>query len=132
MWISQGTKFQLKLTILTFWTKLTQKEYTYSKLEKSEQLMNSAYSKFLRYQTSDSMIKFAPKKVFPVKNRKIEQHHWILHIQISLGTKFELKLTILISWTKFAPKAYFQSKSGKMNTPLNSTYSNQSTYQISD
>ena len=27
-----------------------------------------------------------------------EQHHWILHIEISLGTKFQLKLTISIFW----------------------------------
>ena len=32
-----------------------------------------------------------PKKVFPVKNRKSEHHHGILHIWISLGTKFQLK-----------------------------------------
>ena len=37
-----------------------------------------------------------PRKVFPVKNWKRERHHWILHIQISLGTKFRLKLTSLI------------------------------------
>ena len=37
--------------------------------------MNSAYLKFLRYPTQASRIKFAPKKIFPVKNRKSEQHH---------------------------------------------------------
>ena len=39
--------------------------------------------------------KICPKTVFSVKWRKSEQHHWILHIQISFGTKFQLKLTIL-------------------------------------
>ena len=29
-----------------------------------------------------------PKRVFPVKNRKSKLHHAILHIRISLGTKF--------------------------------------------
>ena len=29
---------------------------------------------------------------------------------MSLGTKFRLKLTVLIFWTKFAQKAYFWSK----------------------
>ena len=29
--------------------------------------------------------------VFPAQNRKSEHHHWILHIQISLGTKFHFK-----------------------------------------
>ena len=35
------------------------------------------------------------KKVFLVENGKSEHHHWILYIQISIGTKFQLKLTIL-------------------------------------
>ena len=51
-----------------------------------------------------------PKKVFPVKNRKSEHHHGILHIWISLGTKFQLKLIILSFWTKFTQKRYFKSK----------------------
>ena len=46
-----------------------------------------------------------PKKVFLVKNSKKSQyHHWIVDIQISPGTKFQLKLVILIFWTKFAKK----------------------------
>ena len=41
-------------------------------------------------------------------NSKRERHHdWILHIQISLGTKFQLKLEIL---TQFVQKGYFRSK----------------------
>ena len=51
-----------------------------------------------------------PKKVFPVENRKSEYHHGILHIWISLGTKFQLKLIILSFWTKFTQKRYFQLK----------------------
>ena len=51
-----------------------------------------------------------PKKVFPVKNRKSEHHHGILHIWISLGTKFQLKLIILSFWTKFTQERYFQLK----------------------
>ena len=49
-----------------------------------------------------------------MENRKSEQH-WILHIQIILGTQFQLKLTILIFWTKFARKGYFSSKTEKLN-----------------
>ena len=45
-----------------------------------------------------------------VKNRNCDYHHWILNIQISLGTKFQFKLTILIFLTKFALKGFFQSK----------------------
>ena len=48
-----------------------------------------------------------------VKNRKSYHHRWIVHIQISLGTKFQLKLTILIFWTKFAPKMVFSVENGK-------------------
>ena len=51
-----------------------------------------------------------PKMVFPVENRKSEYHHGILHIWISLGTKFQLKLIILSFWTKFTQKRYFQLK----------------------
>ena len=51
-----------------------------------------------------------PKTVFPVKNWKSQHHHWILDISISLNTKFQLKLTILIFWTKFAQKGYFWFK----------------------
>ena len=56
--------------------------------------------------------------MFPVSNRKAEYHHWILHIQISLGTKFPLKLTILNFWTKFTQKGHFQSKMEKLNITI--------------
>ena len=47
-----------------------------------------------------------------MENRKSEYHHGILHILISLGTKFHLKLIILSFWTKFThpKKGYFQLK----------------------
>ena len=67
-----------------------------------------------------------PKKDM-VKNRKIEHHHWIPLIQISLGTKFQLKLTILIFLTRFAQKGFFWSKTEKVNSTYflhNSAYSN--------
>ena len=41
------------------------------------------------------------KRVFPVTNRKSHYHHGILHIWISLGTKFQLKLIISSFWTNF-------------------------------
>ena len=44
---------------------------------------------------------------------KIEHHHWLLLIQINLVTKFQFKLKILIFWTKFAQREYFQSKTKK-------------------
>ena len=51
-----------------------------------------------------------PKKLFPVEKKKSEHHHGILHIWISLSTKFQLKQIILSFWTKFPPKRYFQLK----------------------
>ena len=38
-----------------------------------------------------------------------------MHIRISLGNKLQLKLTILIFWTKFAQKEFFPSKTEKVN-----------------
>ena len=62
-----------------------------------------------------------------VKKRKSGDHHWILHIQFSLGTKFQLTLTIIIFLTKFEQKGFFWSKTEKVNTTYflyNSAYSN--------
>ena len=42
----------------------------------------------------------------------------LFHIQISLDTKFQLKLTNLICWTKFTLKGYFQSKIEKVNITI--------------
>ena len=56
---------------------------------------------------------FFKKRILPIKNRKTEHHHWILHIRISLCTNFQLKLTILIVRTKFIQKRCFQSKKTK-------------------
>ena len=57
-----------------------------------------------------------PKKGVSGLKQKREHDHWILHIRISLGTKFLLKPTILIFWTKFAQKGCFQSKAEKVNS----------------
>ena len=43
-----------------------------------------------------------------VENGKSEQHHWILHIRISLGTKFQPKLKTFI----FGPNLPKQGISG--------------------
>ena len=52
---------------------------------------------------------------FSVENWNSEQRLWILLIQINTGTKFQLKLTILIFWTKFSQKAYCWLKAEKLN-----------------
>ena len=63
-----------------------------------------------------------PKKLFPVENRKSKHHHWILLIQISPCTKFLLKMTILIFWTKFTQKGCFRSKTEKSHFCMIVTY----------
>ena len=50
---------------------------------------------------------FAPKKAFPIENKKSEHRLWILHIRIRLASKFTFKLTILTFWTKFFQKKAF-------------------------
>ena len=45
--------------------------------------------------TSKCKIDFWTNFAKKVKNRKREHHHKILYIQISLGSKFRLKLTLL-------------------------------------
>ena len=70
-----------------------------------------------------------PKKVFPVKNRESEYHHWILHFRINLSTKFQLKLTILIFWTKIVSKWDFRSHTTK--SPSSSTYLHSTLHRIS-
>ena len=62
------------------------------------------------------MDQICPKRIFPIKNRKNEHRHWILHARLGVGTKFQLKVRILIFWTKFAQKEYFHSKIKKNNS----------------
>ena len=57
----------------------------------------------------------SPKKIFKIKTKNSEHPHWILHIQISLGTEFVFKRTILIFWTKFVQRGKIQSKTEKLN-----------------
>ena len=52
------------------------------------------------------------------KNRTREHHHQILHIQNSLGIKFQLKLTILNVWTKLIQQEYIQSKKEKLKITI--------------
>ena len=59
-----------------------------------------------------------PKKVFPVKNWKSEHNHWIPHIQISFGTKFPIKLTILIFGPDLPKKGSSGLKQKKLTTHI--------------
>ena len=73
------------------------------------------------------------KECFRYKKKKWipEYHHWILHIRINLGTKFQLKLTIWFAGSNLLKKGIPVLKKKKWTPPLNSAYSNQSRYQIS-
>ena len=44
------------------------------------------------------------------KNRVSEHHHQVLHLQNSLGIKFQLKLTILNLWTRLTQQVFIESK----------------------
>ena len=61
----------------------------------------------------DFLDQFCLRKIFMVKSRKSEHRHWILLIPTSLGTKIQLKLTILIFLTRFTQKGFFWSKTEK-------------------
>ena len=49
---------------------------------------------------------------------KGEKHQRILHIQKRQGSKCQFQQTILIFGNKFLKKGYFQSKTKKMNIPI--------------
>ena len=60
-----------------------------------------------------------PKRGNSSQKWKKWNHHWILHFQISLATKFQLKLTSLIFWTKFAQNGCFWwSKRERLNSAI--------------
>ena len=110
--ISLGNKFQFKLTII-FSMKFAQKGYLGSKTEKMDTTIKLCIFKSELIPNFDWNWQFsffgpnlAKKRLFPAENRKGEQHLSVLHIQISLGTKFQLKLTILIFWTSPLNYAY--------------------------
>ena len=106
IWIDVGTKFQLKLIILLFLAKLAQKEYFWSKQKKCTLPLDSSYLNYFRYQILLlnkqfwSLGQICSKRVHLMQFRKSEHNHWVMHIQISLGIKYHLKMAILILWTE--------------------------------
>ena len=48
------------------------------------------------------------------RNQKSEHGHWILHIKISLGIKFDLKLKILIFLDQIIPKKVFPAENERI------------------
>ena len=75
--------------------------------------LSEAASFSLHWQSS-LMYQIYPKRVILIENRKSKHYHWVLHIRISLGTKFQSKFTVLIFWTKFAQNGYFQPETERL------------------
>ena len=124
IWISVVTKFQLKMIILTFWTKFAQKGYFRSKIEKTEHhhwilhVLIRVCTKFQLKLIRSCLDQNCPKRLFPVESEKNEQHHWILHIRIRLGAIFLGAMALLSqsreSWPSMAPLGYVGSSQMKM------------------
>ena len=117
-------KCQLKLIILNFWTKLTQNRYLqFKKVKKMKitiefhvfelvQIPNFSFNK----QFSDF------KTIFLNKDNsisiKIKHHHWLLHIQVSLGNKCHFKQTPLSFGTIFAQNRCLWSRTEKVKITM--------------
>ena len=117
-------EFRLLLKILIFRSNLPKKGISGRKWKKRTSPLYSAYLNYSEYQVSLYTNNFrfwdqiCPKKTFSVKDGKCEHHLWILHIRISLGTKFDFNQIILNFGTKFARKEYLRSKTKKVSITI--------------
>ena len=129
--INLSTKFQLKLTILNFWTInfwiipiKGMSNHKQNKTKKWKSPSNSTYSNKSWFQISASINnfdfskQFSQTKILLKKNRKNQHHHWTLHIRFSLGIKFYFEETLQNFTTKFAQSRYIQSKTGKVSITI--------------
>ena len=57
-----------------------------------------------------------PQTDIASQKRKSDHQHWTINIRISLDTKFQLKLIIVISWTNVAPKKVFPIENEKVTS----------------
>ena len=119
--ISLPIKFHFEQTVLNFWTKFDQEGYLWSKIEKGNIIIEFHILELVLVPNFSSNWQFwffglnLPKNVFLVQNRKSKYHHVILHIRISLSSKFQLKLTIL-SFGPSLPKNGFSSRKQNKQT----------------
>ena len=104
--IRLNTKFQLKLIILIFWSNLLKKGIS-GRRQKSEH-----HHGILHIPVSLG-IKFHFRQIIWILGLNLPKRGYFS--RISRGAKFQLKLTTLIFWTKFAQKWYFQSKIEKLH-----------------
>ena len=122
--ISLSIKFDFEQTSLNFWTKLAQEGYLCSITQKVNIIIEFCLLKLVLMPSFSSNWQiwfFGPnlhKIEFPVKDRKSEHHHEILHIWISPGTKLQLKLIILSFWTRFTQKSICSWKQNKQSKRL--------------
>ena len=113
-----GTKFQLKLTILIFLTRFAQKGFSGLTQKKWTPhifyiILHVQISLLQNFSSNWQFLSFGPnlpKKLCPIEKRKSKHRHGILHIWISLGTIFQLKLIILNFWIKFTQQKVFPVK----------------------
>ena len=129
IWISQGTKFHLKLTIFIFWTKFTQRNLV--KIGKKWTSYEFYIFQISRYQTSASRIKFAPKGYFQSKTEKVNSTTKFCIFKLVLLPNFSLNWQFWFSGPNLPKKGISSLHQKKWTPPINSAYSNQSTYQIS-
>ena len=106
---------------MIFWTKFAEKRHFQSKTDKMNN--TTEYCMFELVFVSNFTLnkqfwifgQNLPKKdIYAQKQKKWRS--WLKSAYFSLGTKFLLKLTILIFWNKFVQKPYFQSKAEKVST----------------
>ena len=122
--ISLCIKFDFEQTSLNFWTKLAQEGYLCSITQKVNIIIEFCLLKLVLMPSFSSNWQiwfFGPnlhKIESPVKDRKSEHHHGILHIWISPGTKLQLKLIILSFWTRFTQKSICSWKQNKQSKRL--------------
>ena len=99
---TRNQNFCLNCQFHFFGQKLIKKGTSRRKRKEWTSPMNSAHSNYSTLTSFEFWDHIFPKRVFLVQNRQSSYHNWILHIRLRLGSKFQLKMTILIFWKKFA------------------------------
>ena len=129
IWISPGTKFLLKLTILIFYPNFP-KEYLV-KIGKKWTTYESLIFQISRYQTLASRIKFASKRYFQSKREKVNSTTKFCIFKLVLQPNFSLNWQFWFSGPNLPKKGISSLHQKKWTRPMNSACSNQFTYQIS-
>ena len=110
------TNFSFNWQFWLFGPNLPKKGISTQKQKKWTASLNSACSNYCRHQISASTDNFDfsdqiyPKTIFPLKNKKREQYHWILHIRISPGTKISASTDNFEFFDQIFPKRVFSVK----------------------